>query len=483
MAINLLSYLPNTMSSTLPKNPLGMQTTTPVTMGVTAKSPIMNAPAPKTTLPTSQIAKPPVQTPVSAPLPPAPTGNAQNIKTTNPDGTVSYTSGTPEALPGAIQQAAGITSPPVSTYTPPTANTTSPQGLLQQLVNTSTTPNPLLTQDIAKQQELASEYGPALATVTNTPGLLANQNARASNLTTAYGNEMQGLGTNISALTTLQGTQQSGLGAALTGATQTTSAPYGTPQMYTATGQMVDSAGAGGGAIVSQWANYLAGGGDPSQVPASVSGNSVLYGQVLNSAKQQNPNFDVNTALGAAAGRQAVGSATGAAAASNIQAGQTAGVNANLSALNPAYSNYLQLQQTTQNIDGFGQLLTQTMQQGGINPSDVKYANAKLADIRNQLSSAQQAVYDNTLAGLRSRVSGLLAAGGSEIPSQITADATKILDGTLPLSSLSAVLTRIQAEGNILLSNAANVVNTAYSGATGNATNQNANTNQPAGWY
>jgi hypothetical protein len=189
------------------------------------------------------------------------------------------------------------------------------------------------------------------------------------------------------------------------------------------------------------------------------------------------PGFNANTNAGSSAAQQ-----------SNVSTAGTAGVTANDAVFQDAYKTYADLQNTTQNIDQFGNLLTQTMTDGGINPSDVKYANQTLSAVRNQLSSSQQAVYDNTLASLKSRVSGLLASGGSEIPSQITTDANKILDGSLPLSALSAVLTRIQAEGTILLQNQASKVNNAYSqiqsGGTGTSSgNSSSGTTKEVGGY
>lgn len=144
---------------------------------------------------------------------------------------------------------------------------------------------------------------------------------------------------------------------------------------------------------------------------------------------------------------------------SNVLVGGTAGVNAAQNVFQQSYKEYNDLQNATSNIDQFGELLTKTMSDGGINPSDVKYANQKIADVRNQLSSAQQAVFDNTMTSLRSRISGLLAAGGSEVPTAITADAQKIMDGSLPLGALSQVLQRIQQEGQVLLQNKAKIVN------------------------
>lgn len=174
--------------------------------------------------------------------------------------------------------------------------------------------------------------------------------------------------------------------------------------------------------------------------------------------------------------------AQGSATQSNIQTAGTAGTQANQQVFNKAYGEYTDLQNSVQNVDQFGQLLTQNM--GGINPSDVKYANQTIAQIRSQLSSGQQAQFDSTLAALTSKVSGLLSVGGNEIPTDVSTAANKIIDGSLPVGSLTAVLSRIQAEGNILLQNQAQKVNTAYAGIQGGNINQNANTSTTASpWH
>lgn len=139
-------------------------------------------------------------------------------------------------------------------------------------------------------------------------------------------------------------------------------------------------------------------------------------------------------------------------------------VNAAADTYKNTYESYLDLKKTIQNVDQFGNFLLSTMKAPDgttINPYDVKYANIKLADIRNQLSNEQQATFDSTYASLKARVASLLATGGAEIPTQITQDTNKVLDGSLPLKSLSAVLTRIAAEGKILTGNLETKLNTA----------------------
>lgn len=267
----------------------------------------------------------------------------------------------------------------------------------------------------------------------------------------ALAGEFQGATNLLGAANTQQQLQQSALqGAASLAAPQ--QVQYGVQYLDPSTGQPLSGTGGDFAQAMSTYAQALAN-NQPGVVPSSITSNPVLMAQLVQQAQAINPSFNYNTAAGAASAQQ-----------SNVQTGGTAGVQANQQVFNQAYGAYTQLQNSVGNIDQFGNLLLQTMQQGGINPSDVKYANEKLATIRGQLSNAQQAVYDNTLASLRSRVSGLLAAGGSEVPTAITADAQKILDGSLPLSALSAVLARIKQEGQVLLQNQGQIVNNAWQG-------------------
>lgn len=214
------------------------------------------------------------------------------------------------------------------------------------------------------------------------------------------------------------------------------------------------AAGAGGGALnpinnISSLAQQVISGQISPQQAYAMGGSVPNFQGALNAAIQQaNPGFNTANAQGEYDARQA-----------NTTTAGTAVTNANAAAYAQNLNPYYQLQNTVQNVDQFGNLLLQTMQQGGINPSDLKYANSTIANIRSQLSSQQQAQFDNTYASLKSRVSGLLATGGSEIPTQITTDANKILDGSLPLGALNAVLSRISTEGQILLQNQANLVN------------------------
>ncbi len=374
--------------------------------------------------------------------------------------------GTPIPNSGSNTSVPQLSNAGVSTA--PANSPSSAPGILNSLLGASNA-NANIGQNAAN---IASNYGQQIADVNKAFGNAAvgdqstgsvavgggNANleynamtARTNALAQAEQAALQGTGQQL----TGQSQQQSGLLGALGQATNLQQIPYGTPTYNAATGQWVNSAGGNldPQTVASSLAQKVASGQMTYDQAVSSLGYAGSAGQqFLNNAIQQvSPGFNIPAATGSAAATQA-----------NAQVGGSAGVNAAQQAFNSSYQDYSNLQNTVQNISSFSSLLTQTMVSGGINPSDVKYANQSLAAIRNQLSSGQQATYDNTLAGLRSRVSGLLAAGGAEIPTQITADATKILDGSLPLSSLQDVLGRIDQEGQALLSNKASQVNQNY---------------------
>ena len=173
------------------------------------------------------------------------TGNAQNVPVTNPSGGTSYVSGTPDALPGAIASAGGVPQTSTTQNNPvpvPTPASNSYGGLINKVADVSQT-GPFVTQAQAllkQQQGLASQLGPALATITNTPGLLGSQNARAANVTNAYGSEMQGLANTLAGANTAQSNQQSGLinaGQMAAPANTNVTPPQGSVTTNTLTGQ------------------------------------------------------------------------------------------------------------------------------------------------------------------------------------------------------------------------------------------------------
>ena len=232
------------------------------------------------------------------------------------------------------------------------------------------------------------------------------------------------------------------------------------------TGQFTN---AGGGASSANGISFT---GNVTQ-DAQTAAKAVISGKMTYQQAQQSMSYAgstannfLNSAILNAGGDVSALEAQGASKQANITTSATTPTNAAASVYADSYSKLLDIQQTTSNIDQFGSLLTKTMVAPDgttINPSDAKFATKTIADIRNQLSSQQQATFDTTFAQLRAQIATLLSSGGSQIPTQITSDANKIIDGSAPLGTLTATLARIKTEGDILTSNLQTKMNTAGS--------------------
>lgn len=324
-----------------------------------------------------------------------------------------------------------------------------------------------LAEAVKRQQELESGIAGQYGKIESQAIPLEFQQGHEQALARQYAGQeaaAQGavtqLQTALGQAVTERGQTLTGLGAAA-GYAQPSVAAYGQTVFNPLTGQY--EGGGGLPADTLQQYAQMAASGQYAAIPSAITSNPVLSAQLNAAAKQLNPNYN-----------PIASTAQGQAAATNIQTGGTATPSAYNAIYQQALGDYTNLQQSVQNVDQFGSLLTSNMAAGGINPTDVKYANKTLAQIRAQLSSGAQAQYDTTLAALRSKISGMLSIGGTETPTAITADAQKILDGSLPLSSLNDVLGRIQQEGNVLLQNQAQKVNTAKTGTLGGGSTGNA---------
>lgn len=246
-------------------------------------------------------------------------------------------------------------------------------------------------------------------------------------------------------LGTFSGQAQSALGTGLDAATQQVQAPYGTPLYNPLSGKVTDTAGNGASGIVSQWSDYLAKGGDPSQVPSSVSGNSVLWGQVLNGAKASNPNFDVNVSQGAASGKQAIGAAGGTG---------TAGVLGSIPALDAANTA----------AQGIANTITTYLQQNPqLNTSPLAAGNAAQQWIQGkQLADPAYQTLFNYLSEYTNTLAPILGVGGD--PTNLK---TEIAQGFINAQAQGKNIAQVlQSIGQL----ASDKVKNLKSGATGGGT-------------
>ena len=193
--------------------------------------------------------------------------------------------------------------------------------------------------------------------------------------------------------------------------------------------------------------------GQISPEQAYAMGGSVPNFQgALNAAIQQaKPGFNAASASGQFAANQA-----------NTQTRGVTPTNAAASLYGQTYPEVAQIQQTTANIDQFGNLLLSNMKD--LNPTQFAAGNQLIKDFRSALTSPQQAQFDTTFVQLKAQIASLLQSGGAQIPTQVTSDSNSIINGTAPIKTLQDTIDRIKAEGTILTRNLQAKLNTA--GAT-----------------
>lgn len=407
-------------------------------VGVKAKSPQSNIKPPTNTLSPSQT---------SGPTPGQVSSNLQGYYSANPQDPTNpayQTGGSKTAAPNQVG-----TNPTNPTPVNPYGDSVYGKALFasQQAQNAATNYKAGVTRDVINDQNNPNASSVIDATRADQASLqgTAEENRLATLASTASGiaGQIGGVQYGTPADAALEGASGSGAGSSLN--------PVNNVQSIA---QQVISG------QISPQAGYALG------------GNVQNFQGLLNQEIQkQQPGFDTGVAQGKYDAKQ-----------QNTQTSGTAPTNAAASLYGQTYPQVAQLKTTTDNVSQFGNLLLKTMQitnpdgsVSTINPSDVKYGNQTIAGIRSQLSSAQQAQFDTTFAQLRAQIATLLSTGGAQIPTQITADANKIIDGTAPLSTLSATLQRIATEGNILQGNLTNQLNSAGSaiGAPQSGTNNN----------
>lgn len=298
---------------------------------------------------------------------------------------------------------------------------------------------------------------------------LANEKKRAA-LQGAVQQAQEAIGLGL----TEQGQQ---IGAA--GAAAGFAAPQVTAFGQTAFNPLGGSFGAGGDAqfqqSLEQYAQ-MAANNQLGAIPATITGNPVLNAQVMERAKQINPNFNFNTAAGTGAAQQ-----TGATIAG------TAVPEANKAIYGQALSDYYTMGSMLQNVDQLGGLLLNTAQGAQINPFAPQFANMALSKFRTQLSDADQARFNSSLATFQAAAQSLLANSNSITPTDLGNAIQGIANGSLSLGALRALVDQAKREGGIRLQNQANIVNQSREGTMqgggGAAPAQGAGSGGSVGWF
>jgi hypothetical protein len=247
-----------------------------------------------------------------------------------------------------------------------------------------------------------------------------------------------------------------------------TGAPYAYNQAtgLTPGGQPVGPSGTGAQPVaptdpyyqtLQTYANDLA----TNQTTAVPSLPPAVLAQVQNMAQQMTKGtFNYNTATGAGAAQSANATTTG-----------TSAVNAYNTVLQKATTDYSNIVAANQSFQSLGNILLSNT--AGVSPSSFSDINSVLNSASAKTGSGPVAQYAATIKQVQAAVGSIMAAGnasGSSIPSDVTADANSIIDGSMPISQIIDVMNRIGAEGasyENVLSDKKNTAQNAMNAAAG----------------
>lgn len=305
-----------------------------------------------------------------------------------------------------------------------------------------------LKADYAQNVQGIGSSGVGLGFATGQKANLANTYAsmldaaqqKVNQAQAAIGQQLQGVGVQQSGFigagnigNTAQGTAQSGLSTAI-GATQPIQLPYGTPLVSPQSGQNISQTGGGVQPTdpfyqtMQSYASLLAS-NQGSAIPASITGNSVLNAQLLNMAKQINPNFNVNVSQGAGSAQQQV---------AGTQTQQIQG-----------YQSALQQGQRLQSQ------FTDLLKSFDLNPSDINKANQGLQVIANNISDPKYQMLQNYINDIANTYAQILTPPGGSATNQTRDIATSMLNSTMSGTGLLEVMRGLDAAANAKISGVA----------------------------
>lgn len=361
--------------------------------------------------------KPPTQSQQVTTPAPTPVPDTQTTPTYTP-----ATTGTPSLIP----QASPAPAAPQN------------QGLYPSIVNNlASVGTDQTTGAIKRITDLQKDYTDKLSGL-KSKGVDIGYGTGASNiLQSAYTNRLNAEETGLQNALTASGQQITGLTAAGNLAAPQLS-QYGQTYYNPVTGQTTGGSGTAGTTQVigqndpiypalQQYAQARAT-GQETLIPSSFSGNPALNAQITSMAQQINPSYNSNT----------VSSVVNASGANYGQAS----------------TQYNNINQQLNNIGGLGDLTVSVGNQGGINPFKLQGLNKPISWFRTQLSQPDQLKFNSSIVSLAGAMSQLLADSSGNIPTQTTNDIQGLLSGSIPMSSLAAMLQQAESEGRIKLGSA-----------------------------
>lgn len=287
-----------------------------------------------------------------------------------------------------------------------------------------------INQQKAAREDLLNQYAKQTSNINASRTNLAEAGGEQGNLQNltagkeaAINSALSTDATILGAATSQQGTQQSGLNEAASQFAPRTGVQYGTQTIQP--GLVGTGSQTGGGSGVSPndpfykdmqtYAQMMAN-GQMDSIPGSVSGNPALQAQLLQMAKQINPNFNYNQSQ-----------ATGQSQKTQTQQAQQ-------------YTSYAQ--QAKNN----GAQLTQLIQQAGINPSDLNALNSFIQKIATNTSDANYQTFQNLINDMSSSYANVLTPAGGTVTDMVRSISQSLLNAGQSGGSILQVMQNLDKQ-------------------------------------
>lgn len=130
---------------------------------------------------------------------------------------------------------------------------------------------------------------------------------------------------------------------------------------------------------------------------------------------------------------------------------------------NQATIDYNNLYASFANADSLADNALNIMATAGINPTDVRFANKKIGEVKRQLSSVQQQKFDTALQEARNAFGGIVASYGGSTPTDIGSAYNTLLNPDASFGAVAAAIEQLKEAGRTRLEAEYQKVSTYYS--------------------
>ena len=359
--------------------------------------------------------------------------------TTQSDPLFSAVAKTPAEIAAATGQQAPSTT---GATTGNTGSGTTATGIIGSLMGTTAKNQAEQTALTQEKQALEAKYAGLGGDLINSPlagGANGIGSARQAQLSNTEQSALANMQQEQATLAGYQTQAQGAAGTALGALTSTTQTPYGTPVVYTATGQPVGGTGATGTTGTGGFTPTYNPTQDAQQFGTAVMNGTMTYAQAASDMGYTSIGKNtLDQAITKMGGDPLSLEAQGAASQSNIQTSGTTGTNTASAGYQTAAQNYQNNLGLSKAADGQAQQVTSLLSSLGLNQGVPAY-NTQINKLQTQLGSTAFTKLNTSIAELQNMYSNVLNSSGMT-PTTSESQALNLLNPNSTASQINATI-------------------------------------------